>query len=565
MKSLPRNHLILYLSLITIFFLFLAYPLLLAAQSHGNFPQRSIKNHPVALSIFVFLQFIAIIILFFNILKRKRIEVKLRESEEKFKSLVENATDYIMRINREGNILFINHTLAGIDKNGVIGKTVYDYIPDKHHDMVKTAVDYVFKESKPTKYTLEIIDPITDNVLWFESRVSPIIQKGKVTSALLVGTDYTEYKKILDALKGSEEKYRDLVEEMADVIYSLDIQGNIVSVNKPIKNMLNIDPQEVIGKSFAGVVCKDVLDEANEAFQKILAGQEITGETILVDKTGKQNYVEYSSTRVMKDGEVVGARGILRDISKRKAIEGERERLFSDLAAKNLELERFTYVVSHDLRSPLLTIRGFLGFLENDILKKKKTIIKKDIAQIHTAVDRMQLLLDELFRLSKLGKIGGSFQEVDLNEIAQKAVDIVSGQIVNKNVEIVMSDELPVIYGDPSRLVEVFQNLIENAVKYMGSTINPKIEIGIKMINGFNTVFIADNGMGIDAKFHEKIFDIFTRLNYAGEGSGMGLAIVKRVIELHKGNIWVESKGENKGTIFFIRFPDVDEVKKIYK
>jgi len=235
------------------------------------------------------------------------------------------------------------------------------------------------------------------------------------------------------------------------------------------------------------------------------------------------------------------------------------EKTNQQLEAKNEELERFAYTVSHDLKSPLVTIRGFLGLLEQDIAADNQQRIQSDFAQIINATDNMQRLLNELLRLSRVGRSAHVSETVSLSGLADEAVALVSGQIAERGVEVTILPELPVVLGDRVRLTEVFQNLIANAVKYMGEQVMPRIEIGARSAEAEVVCFVRDNGMGIDPRYHEKVFGLFERLDATNEGTGIGLALVKRIIEVHGGRVWVESAGAGQGSTFYFTLPSSSE------
>lgn len=234
---------------------------------------------------------------------------------------------------------------------------------------------------------------------------------------------------------------------------------------------------------------------------------------------------------------------------------GQLQESFDALEAQNSELERFTYTVSHDLKSPLITIRGFMGMLQNDVAAGDTARIESDVLQINAAVDQMERLLEDLLDLSRLGRMINPEEEINLNELIDTALNLVSGQIDSGGVEVDIQPNLPRVYGDRTRLLEVFQNLIENAAKYMGDQSEPRIQIGINTDGKRPIYFVSDNGMGIDTRYHKKIFGLFERLDSQGAGTGIGLALVKRIIELHDGRIWVESDGRGKGSTFRFTLP----------
>jgi len=230
----------------------------------------------------------------------------------------------------------------------------------------------------------------------------------------------------------------------------------------------------------------------------------------------------------------------------------DRVNLNKELGAQNAELERFTYTVSHDLKSPLVTIRGFLGYLRQEAESGDMTRFDKDMNRIANAVDKMQALLKDLLELSRIGRIINTPENIPFGQIITEAVELLNGPLEKNNVKVVVQKNFPDILGDHARLVEVMQNLISNAAKFMGPQLRPTIEIGTNGVDadGKTIFFVRDNGIGIDPQYHDRIFGLFNRLDPSVEGTGIGLALVKRIIEIHNGRIWLDSKlGE--GTTFY--------------
>ncbi|MEW5941456.1 MAG: PAS domain S-box protein, partial [Chloroflexota bacterium] len=256
-----------------------------------------------------------------------------------------------------------------------------------------------------------------------------------------------------------------------------------------------------------------------------------------------------SSPRNAKDRSL-GAIAAMIDLTERKQAELERESLIRELEGKNAELERFTYTVSHDLKSPLITIRGFLGYLLSDAEKGDLARMRDDAKRITEATNRMQRLLDDLLELSRVGRLMNPPEEVPFAQIVREAMALVEGRIIQGKINVRISPRLPVVHVDRVRMVEAVQNLLDNAAKFMGDQPNPWIEIGIREDSGQTVLFVKDNGIGIEPKYQPKIFGLFNKLDPSTEGTGVGLALVKRIIEVHGGKIWLESS-PGQGSAFY--------------
>lgn len=247
-----------------------------------------------------------------------------------------------------------------------------------------------------------------------------------------------------------------------------------------------------------------------------------------------------------------GHRTRLRRIRERNA---ELDDLVTKLGDRNAELERFTYTVSHDLKSPLVTIKGFVGLIEQDVHDRVR--LGDDVARIREAADQMLALLDDLLELSRIGRVVSAPSEVAMEEIVIEAIGRVRGRIEENDATVLIADELPVVNVDRKRLVEAYQNLIDNAVKFSGD--GARVIIGVRASDKGHVFTVRDNGPGIPPRFHGKVFDLFERLDKDVEGTGIGLALVHRIITLHGGSIWVESEGEGEGSTFCFTLEEVKQ------
>ena len=229
------------------------------------------------------------------------------------------------------------------------------------------------------------------------------------------------------------------------------------------------------------------------------------------------------------------------------------------LEAKNAEMEHFTYTVSHDLKSPMFTIQGFLGFLEKDLESGNMERIHRDVSQIRGAISKLQALVDDLLELSRVGRITGDPEPVDLGRLTHDTLEMLRGRTDACTVAVEVAPDLPTVVGDRTRLGQVMQNLIDNALKFLGDQDDPKLEIGTATPDDVEpdwvTIYVRDNGPGIEPSLQSKVFGLFHQLDPHAEGTGLGLALVQRIVEVHNGRLWLESEGLGHGCTFYVALP----------
>jgi len=257
-------------------------------------------------------------------------------------------------------------------------------------------------------------------------------------------------------------------------------------------------------------------------------------------------------------------RALQAEVHERLKVERERSELMrileqknKELESKNEALEAFAYTVSHDLQAPLVTIQGFIGYVEKDAEAGNIERLREDIGRVTHATRRMGQLLSDVLALSRSGRDVGVFEELELSDLVDRAVSQVSGALAERGVAVEVAPELPAVFGDRTRLIGVFQNLLGNAVRFMGDVAAPRIEIGARREGDWVTCSVRDNGVGIEPGFRDRIFEVFTRLEPDQPGTGLGLALVKRIVTAHGGRVWVESGGRGTGATFWLTLPGV--------
>lgn len=370
--------------------------------------------------------------------------------------------------------------------------------------------------------------------------------------------DVIARKRVEEELAASETNYRQVFNSVNDIIVVHDKDtGVVLDVNETYCQVFGYTREEarqlVIGEFSLGKPPYAQEDAAGWVRKAVEEGPQIF-EWLCKKKNGELFWVEVNLKL-----SVIGGKdrilAVVRDISERKQAEEERENLFTKLEAQNAELERFTYTVSHDLKSPLITLKGYMGALKQDLANGNDKAIEGDLTHMASAADKMAQLLKELLELSRIGRVANPPKNVALGELAAEAVELLEGRITQGGVQVEIAPHTPVLYGDRIRLLEVLQNLIENAVKHMGDQPQPRVEIGARQDGDETVCYVHDNGIGIDSGYHEKVFDLFEKLDSTSEGTGIGLALVKRIVEVHGGSIWVESEGSGKGSTFCFTLP----------
>ena len=386
---------------------------------------------------------------------------------------------------------------------------------------------------------------------------APIRDNEKIRGMIGMTIDMTEQKRAQEALRETELLYRTLVEQTSVAIYRDAPQegGPSIYISPQIKNMIGYSPEDFSAEPEFWQSLLHPDDEIrvlNDIKQMIATGKGIASEYRMKAKNGEWVWLGDESV-VIKDDDnnLLYIQGVLTDITRQKSVEAQRESLIKELEEKNSELERFTYTVSHDLKAPLITMGGFLGYLEKDALSGNVEKLRLDIQRISEANRKMETLLNDLLELSRIGRKMNPPETVPFGHVISEAFIRAESRLNWKHVEVMIMTDLPTIHGDRNRLIEVMQNLLDNAAKFMGDQPNPAIEIGAETKGEEIVFFVRDNGIGIDPKFHKKIFELFDKLNPRIEGTGIGLALVKRIIEVHGGRIWIESRLGQGATFFF--------------
>ncbi len=413
-----------------------------------------------------------------------------------------------------------------------------------------------------------------------------------VERALREAETRRERRRVEEALKSSEERYRALVENLNELVFTMDAEGNLTYVSPASVHVAAYPADEMIGRPFRTFVHPDDLPGLQSSFERTLGGQLEPHEFRVFDKQGRIRHVSTSS-RLRREGEkVVGLTGILTDITARKQAEEEVRRLNAELEQRvqertlqletaNEELEAFTYSVSHDLRTLLRVIDGFSHVLLQEHAESLDEEGRQHLGRVREGTERMNQLVTDLLTLSQASRNEMRWEEVDLSALVQAIATELQRTEPERRVEFCIADGV-LVRGDAGLLGVALQNLLGNAWKFTGKHPAARIEFGTIGVGGSHDAdslpsasvtdvqaeldnhqpvyFISDDGAGFDPEYADKLFGAFRRLHGPDEfeGTGVGLATAQRIFHRHGGRVWAEGAVE-KGATFYFTLSDCEK------
>jgi PAS domain S-box-containing protein len=356
----------------------------------------------------------------------------------------------------------------------------------------------------------------------------------------------------------AEERMQSIVNHVVDGIISIDARGTITTINPAAERLFGYDESEIVGQNIKLLMPEPYHSQHDGYIDSYLRtgqakiigiGREVVGRR----KDGSTFPMDLAVSQ-FRLGERRYFTGIVRDISERKRSETELRTTAQELVRSNLDLEQFAYVASHDLQEPLRAVAGCVQILRNRYQRQLDARANELIEHTVDGVRRMQTLIDDLLSFSRVGTHGSSFDSVAVNAVIDQALANLTASIVESGA-VVTRDELPIVQADAVQLTQVFQNLISNAIKFRGPR-PPKIHVAVQQSEADWLFSVSDNGIGMQPEYFERIFVIFQRLHTRTQypGTGIGLAICKKIIERHGGQIFVSSE-PGVGSTFSFTIP----------
>ncbi len=485
--------------------------------------------------------------------EHKRAEEDLQASEERYRNVYSTAPlafviwDCDCRVtgwNRRARKMF------GWSRKEILGRNFFEFlIPVNARPRVEDVVDTLLRGEIEPDVVNENLTKSGETILcrWNNSILRD--RDGQIMGAMSLALDITEQIRAEEALRESERKHSTLVENSLTGIY-IDQDQRIVFANQMLADTYGYPREELIGIESWRLVHPEDRPMTERIREKRLQGKKAPSEYEArgLKKDGSVIWVKRRNTKIEYAGHTAILGNVV-DVTERKRTEERRQRM-------NRELRNFVSVVSHDLKSPIMTIQGFASRLRKNLQPEPEGRVGRYLEQIMASAQRMELLVTDLLALSKSGRIVSTLREVHSLEIVRGVTLGLQDRLEEKGIELVVADQLPTVRCDRERICQVFENLLVNSIRSLGTSRNPSIEIGWKEGNALHTFFVKDNGVGIDAKHHREIFEMFYRVKGTEdkEGSGLGLAIVERIVKAHGGEVWVESE-RGKGATFCFSLP----------
>jgi PAS domain S-box-containing protein len=505
-----------------------------------------------------------------EITARKQVEEALRAREREHQVILDTVPVGIFHLDTSGRFIHVNKALAeryGMKPEDFKGKTTRELFPAAADEYIQSDREVIACGEPQIGIARKLRTP--EGLGWVRLDKVPLKDRdGNVTGLIGSELDITQRMQAQEELRDAHKKTQDIIEFLPDATFVIDSDMKVIAWNRAIEEMTGIQKGDIIGKGdyeysipFYGErrpILTDLIFLRNKEIESRYTRVEKKGDTLFAEVyspfmyQGRGAHLWGVATPLFdRKGNVVGAIESIRDITDHKRAEEERKCLIEELEKKNREMERFAYTVSHDLRSPLITIQGFTSMLRKDLTESRTEQMDADLQYIERAASKMDKLLSMTLKLSRIGRLVNPPEDVPFGAIVEGALAQTAGDLQAHAINVAVAEDFPTVRVDRMRIEELLVNLITNSVKYRGESPHPKIEIGHRVDGEEIVFFVKDNGIGIDKSEQDKVFELFYRVDKSGEGTGAGLAIVKRIIEVHGGRIWIESEKGKGCTVCF--------------
>ncbi len=486
----------------------------------------------------------------------------LAAAHRQIQSIIDNTPAIVYAFDLEERFIMVNAAIAELlnsTPQQMIGKRRHEFMPKEDADWHEAHDRQTIEAGRPLEFE-EHSQLQGRSIAWLTTKFPLRDAQGRIYAVAGISTDISERKRAEEAMREHRALLMAVMDGTADPVYVKDRESRILMANEALAKVAGKPLDEIVGRTdseyYGDAAVGQVLREHDR--QVMACGQSLVVEETVPTPDGERIFLSAKAPYRAPSGEVIGTVGISHDITDRKMLEEELREATEELARSNVDLEQFAYVASHDLQEPLRTVSGFLKLLRDRCASQLDDKAREYIGFAVDGAHRMSQLINDLLTYSRVERKGRPIEPTDANTALACALAGLSASIEDTGVA-VTHDKLPTVNADPTQLTQLFQNLIGNAIKFRKLDQPCRVHIGVQAEAGWWVFSVRDNGIGIDPAQHERLFAIFKRLHGQDEypGTGIGLAICKKIVERHGGRIWVESKlGE--GATFCFTMPRGD-------
>lgn len=493
-----------------------------------------------------------------NITKSHQTEDTLSEYHEKLYAALESMEDAVFISDSQGDLVHLNNAFATFhrfknkaectNRLAEYPQILEAFLPNGEPlPLDQWAVSRALRGETATNFECTVRRKDTGETWIGSSNFGPFFdQQGNIAGAVVVARDITESKKIQDQLRVNEELLRVALKGAPLVLFNQDTSLRYTWIHNPNPGFKE---SQIIGRTDAELLPEQEAVALKAIKQQVLESGRGVRQNMSTTIKNKTFVYDLTIEPLLNDaGAIVGITCASLDITELKQAE-------ETLKQKNQELEQFVYSVSHDLKSPLITVKTYAGMLRQDLLNDDQQQINKGLDYIDKAADKMEQLLGALLHYSRIGRNDAPAQTLPARQSVENCLTTLAGILQQHQIQVLSNELTQQLRGDSLHFEQIWQNLIENAVKYSGDQAHPQIEIGAIQHAPDDVFYVRDNGIGIAPKHRDRIFNLFSQLNPGSEGSGLGLALVKKIVSIYQGRVWVESAGDGKGSCFMFTLP----------
>lgn len=496
-----------------------------------------------------------------DITKEKKAEKILLESESRLSTLLLNLDSSVVLEDEHDKIVLTNQKFCDLFE---ITTSLEDLKEQSYVEVLESskviesiATDFI-NSSKQITAQKEIV--LDEEVLLADGRTIrrnyiPIFVENEYKGHLWSFKDVTLRKYYQKSLEAEKQKYVNIIANMNLGLLEVDAQDTILYSNQSFQEMSGYTAHELLGKKrmdiFIDVESRKLLEKEN---RKRKGGGATSYELKVRNKQQEEKYWLISGApNYNLNGQVIGSIGIHLDITNLKALENQKEELLKELAASNDNLQEYAHIVSHDLKSPLRSIDALISWIKEDNQEILNEVTLSNFNLIDKTLEKMENLISDVLEYSSIGANNNLEESVSLDLLLKELTKTI---YVPQHIEIKIAENLPIVFGDSLKLEQLFQNLLSNAVKFCDKK-QGFIEVQCKDIGEYYEFSVTDNGIGIEPQYFEKIFKIFNSLNKRKDSTGIGLSIVRKIVEIHGGEVWLESEIK-KGTSFYFTLKKIE-------